>query len=241
VIPLRINKKLVFTLCFKCAEEENQLELCKHEDSERALTGEWVTLEVYKAISKGYKFVKIHEVWHWDQTEQYDRDTKCGGLFTSYINMALKLKQESSGYPSSIQTDDQKENYIRDYYNHEGIMLNKENIQKNSGKRMISKLIANSQWGYLAMNTNKVQHKLVRDVSEWNKMLNDDEIVIHNAELFEADVPSLQVNYTFNEYFKSADTKTNVVLGAFVSCQGRLKLYEELERLGDRVLFFDTD
>ena len=30
VIPLRINKKLVFTLCFKCAEEENQLELCKH-------------------------------------------------------------------------------------------------------------------------------------------------------------------------------------------------------------------
>lgn len=91
------------------------------------------------------------------------------------------------------------------------------------------------------MNTNKVQHKLVRDVSEWNKMFNDDEIVIHNAELFEAEVPSLKVYYTFNEYFKSADSKTNVVLGAFVSCQVRLKFYEELERIGDRVLYFNTD
>lgn len=57
----------MFTLCFKCSEDENQLELWKHEDSERALTGEWVSLEVYKAISKDYTFVKIHEVWHCDQ------------------------------------------------------------------------------------------------------------------------------------------------------------------------------
>ncbi len=34
---------------------------------------------------------------------------------------------------------------------------------------------------------------------------------------------------------------TNVVLAAFVTAQARLKLYSEIEKLGERVLYFDTD
>ncbi len=34
---------------------------------------------------------------------------------------------------------------------------------------------------------------------------------------------------------------SNVVLGSFVTCYGRMRLYEELLKIDDRVLYFDTD
>ena len=35
--------------------------------------------------------------------------------------------------------------------------------------------------------------------------------------------------------------KTNVILAAFVTAQARLHLYSELNKLNERVLYFDTD
>ncbi|CAB3979898.1 Hypothetical predicted protein [Paramuricea clavata] len=40
-------------------------EPCRHSDAERTLHGTWVTLELEKALEKGYKLVRIDEVWHW--------------------------------------------------------------------------------------------------------------------------------------------------------------------------------
>lgn len=59
-------------------------------------------MEIEKALEKGYKIEEILEVWHWVKFEQYDKNTKSGGLFTDYINKALKLKLEASGYPSNV-------------------------------------------------------------------------------------------------------------------------------------------
>jgi hypothetical protein len=41
-----------------------------------------------------------------------DKDTSSGGLFAGYVNMFLKLKQESYGYPAWVQTEDDKDRYI---------------------------------------------------------------------------------------------------------------------------------
>ena len=35
--------------------------------------------------------------------------------------------------------------------------------------------------------------------------------------------------------------KINVVIAAFVTCIARLKLFDELDKLGERVLYYDTD
>ena len=145
VIPIKTRNKLVFPLCHTCAINDIQVN-CNHNSEERALTGTWCTLEVDKAILKSYKLLEIYEVWHWEKREKYDPIKKTGGIFTNYINMALKLKQEASGYPSNCITDEDKDNYIKDFFEHEGVTLNKENIAYNSIKRLISKLIANSMW-----------------------------------------------------------------------------------------------
>ena len=114
VIPARINNKLVFPLCNKCALEYTSN--CNHTDNERAIIGEWVTLEIYQALRFGYKLEYIYEVWHFSKTTKLNKYTNTGGLFTDYINAALKIKQEESGYPSNISTEKEKDQYINEYY-----------------------------------------------------------------------------------------------------------------------------
>jgi len=81
VIPARINKKLMFALCCKCATEFSNT-TCEHQDQDRIINGTWVTLEVYKAVELGYKIIKIEEVWHWNE--------QTNDIFKSYINFAIK-------------------------------------------------------------------------------------------------------------------------------------------------------
>lgn len=118
-------------------------------------------------------------------------------------------------------------------------MLDKTKIEKNPGKRSVAKLKANSQWGYLAMRTNKTQHKFITKPSDCFLMLSDKQHVIEMVDFSHDNI--LQVFYSKNDEFDYGSSNTNVVLAAFVTAQGRLSLYKELELLNDRVLYMDTD
>ena len=85
VLPYRTQGKLMFPLCRTCADNLQQ-EPCHHSDAERTLHGTWVTLELEKALEKGYKLVRIDEVWHFPEHTD--------GLFKDYIDTFLKIKQE---------------------------------------------------------------------------------------------------------------------------------------------------
>ena len=124
----------------KCAE--NKIRTCiQHTNQERIIEGTWVSLEINTAIEKGYELTDILEVWHWKETAQYDKQTKTGGLFTEYINNALILKLQASGYPPGAETEQDRENYIRRVFDHEGILLDKQKISYNPGMRAIAKLL----------------------------------------------------------------------------------------------------
>ena len=128
----------MFPLCKTCADTLNQ-NPCTHTDQERAILGTWCHVELMKAIEKGYQVLEIHEVWHWEETSNL--------LFSPYVNLYLKRKQEASGYPSHCVTDEQKQQYIDEYYEHEGIRLDPNNIEYNPGLRFLAKLMLNSLWG----------------------------------------------------------------------------------------------
>ena len=128
----------MFPLCKTCADTLNQ-NPCTHTDEERAILGTWCHVELMKAIEKGYQVLEIHEVWHWEETTNQ--------LFSPYVNLYLKRKQEASGYPKHCVTDEQKQQYIDEYYEHEGIRLDPDKIEYNSGLRWLAKLMLNSLWG----------------------------------------------------------------------------------------------
>ena len=57
--------------------------------SNRAIRGTWCTIELEKALEKGYHLLQIHEVWHFLQ--------KTDTLFKEYIDTFAKIKLEASG------------------------------------------------------------------------------------------------------------------------------------------------
>ena len=131
-----MNGKLLFALCRTCAETQPN-EFCTHTDDERQLTGTWCTPEIEKALELGYELRKIHEVWHYEQSEI--------GLFAEYINTFLKFKTEASGPPKENMTDQELDEFIELFYQHEGVRLEKEKIALNPGLRALAKLCLNSK------------------------------------------------------------------------------------------------
>ena len=144
VLPAKINNKLMFSLCNTCTTLQQKTP-CTHSKDERAFTGTWVTDELKKAIEKGYEIVVVYEVWHFDRIEQYDPATKTGGIFTNYINKFLQMKQEASGFPSWCITEEEKRQYIAEYWRREGVQLDYSRITKNPGLRTLAKLMLNRQ------------------------------------------------------------------------------------------------
>ena len=68
--------------------------------------------EVGKAIEMSYSSVDVFEFWDYSLT-RFDNDTNSGGHYAQHVNMFLKLKQESSGNSSRIQSKI-KDKYMED-------------------------------------------------------------------------------------------------------------------------------
>ena len=237
VLPYKSNDKLMFPLCSACADTMHQGD-CTHSDEERCIVGTWVVDEVCKAVEKGYVLVDVFEFWEYRVT-RYSKSNNSGGLFAQYVNMFLKLKQESSGYPSWVQSEDDKDRYIEDYRRAEGITLDKASISKNSGQRTLAKLKLNSMWGKWAQNQNKTQTSLVSTEKEFYELLTSPGTEITNLIFPNDDVVWLSWKYTQDNI--AVGKNVNVAVAAYVTTGARLKLYEYLEQLGESVLYCDTD
>ena len=82
----------------------------KHTDEERAWIGTYCTEELKEAQRQNYKILKIFEIWHFEKSSNE--------LFKGYINLFLKGKQEASGLPEGVTTNEEIDAYILDYFNH---------------------------------------------------------------------------------------------------------------------------
>ena len=136
LLPSKVNGKLTFALCRLCAEIK-QTEKCNHGIHQRALTGNWVSLELQKAVNIGYVVLAIHEAWHYDNTTQYNKTTRDGGMLSKYMDTFLKQKTESSGFPNGVNTDEEKMEYIERTKHVEGIELDINKIERNPGSRAV--------------------------------------------------------------------------------------------------------
>jgi hypothetical protein len=166
VLQYRYDKKLLFCLCRTCVQEHNATSECQHRsDAERCLEGTWVIDEVRLAVDKGYKILEILEVYEY-QVTCYDPATGTGGHFVDYIDTFLKLKQEASGYPSSVRTEDDEVRYMDLFHRDEGIRLDRDSIGYNVAKRGLAKLCLNSMWGKLTERSNRTKTELISQPAE---------------------------------------------------------------------------
>ena len=268
----------MFPLCKTCADTLNH-NPCTHTDEERAILGTWCHVELMKAIEKGYEVLEIHEVWHWEQITDE--------LFSDYVNMYLKIKQEANGYPKECVTDEQKQRYIDEYYEHEGIRLDPNKLEYNPGLRLLAKLLLNSLWGMyimfltlvkpslaqlvergtvvknsghprvsgsiperginyvlfllgkFAQRSNLIKTEMVTEPKELFDLLYSSEFEVTDARLVNDEM--VEVHYRNVGEFEEQNNKVNIVIAAFTTAYARLKLYDLLDLLQERVLYYDTD
>ncbi|XP_061190399.1 uncharacterized protein LOC133198307 [Saccostrea echinata] len=240
VLGYRTGGKLTFPLCRTCVERQQQ-EPCTCTEAQRALTGTYCTPELEKAVQKGYKILKMYEVYHWSETSKYDPSALTGGLFASYINLFLKIKQEASGRPSWVQTDEDLNRYIEMYERKEGIRLDPGNVEFNAGLRSLAKLLLNSFWGKFGQRLNLTKTQFLHD-SQANVLYQsmvDPTVEIVDFQIVNDENLMLSTKRTSEEMCLPGHT--NVFLASFTTCWARLQLYELLDRLQTRVLYWDTD
>lgn len=238
VLPYRSKGKLKFPLCKTCADNENQKSKCCCSDEKRAIIGTWGTPEIWKALDKGYKVLRVYEVYYWKEWGSCENGK---GIFTEYMNSVLKLKQESSGWPEWCKTESDRYSYIDQYLKKEGIKLEYPSIQKNPGKRHISKLFANCQWGkhIQRQDLQKSQYFSENEPEKFFSFLTKQNIEVTNFHIVNSKV--IHVNYKPREGYIPHSNKTNIFIGIFTTMWARLHLYDLLEAMGENVCYMDTD
>ena len=109
ILPLKLDKKLIFPLCLACAETKLNSN-CTHNEDERTFYKKvYCTPELSYAIENGYIVKKIHEIWNFKRMKA---NSPNNGLFGNFISEAVKGKQEASGFPNGVETPQQKQEFI---------------------------------------------------------------------------------------------------------------------------------
>ena len=246
VLPYRCNGKLIFGLCAKCMDNMSTAMPCTCSDVEREWVGTYTSMELKKAVEKGYKIVKIYEVYNWEKKSQYDK--KChgeftNGLFTEYIDVFLKVKQESSGLPDWVKDEFDLEKYVSEYLCNEGILLDKQKIEKNAGLRYTSKIFLNSLWGKFCERPNKRECVIVgsNETYKVTEAMCNPSKILTNFHILSDDMMVMECESRWDSYIKHTQSR-NVFIGVFVTSHARLRLYAAMEEIGgSRILYYDTD
>ena len=148
----------------------------------------------------------------------------------------IKTKIEANGYSG---TDEEKAAFVAECNEALGIELGP--LVKNKGLKACSKMSANSLWGRTGMRCDKKTHVYVSSYKEFQsyvKQANEGKITIHERVNMG---DCFLIAYTENREERTSLNKTNVALCAFVTANARLRLYDMIERQGDRMIYCDTD
>ncbi len=231
VLPYRCKEgKLVFPLCAKCSEENNQ-DKCLCNDKQRGWVGTFCSGELQVALEMGYKIVKYFEILHWKESSS--------ALFKSYVNCFLKIKQEASGLPKEVQSDESIAKYIELYKEKEQIVLEKDKIKKSTALRSLAKLMLNSLYGKFGQRPMLRKTRIVNNVKQLCEVMSNEKETVVDFHVLSDDV--MHVETEDNQHFAQPSCKTNVVISAFTTSWARLKLWALMHKLGSRLMYTDTD
>jgi len=236
VLPVRINGKTMFPLCEVCAREQIFKD-CIHTEDERAFIGTWTIIEVQKALEKGYRIKAIYNLIHFPKTS-YD-------MWKPFIREFYKYKVAAAGYPSYCDTDEKKLAYRAEFKKRMNTEL--PEIKENPGLKALSKLCINNPWGKFGQTSQYGETLLVNGFSP-------DDLEKFQKSFFSPSTdlekttwnPIMGSEFITAKFWKKDDwipTSGNksLYMAIFTTAHARLKLYDVLDTLKERVLYFDTD
>ena len=218
VLPYRNDKekKVLYTLCKKCAVDLNPYP-CLHTECERSWIGTYTSFELSTALNHGYKILKIYEIWEWKKQNQ------SSDIFKDYIKTFFRLKIACGGFPSSCCSEEEKEIYIEQINRENDLTLVKKDIEKNPGMKNVAKRLINSLWGKLAVKPGRTDSIYTTDPEEFFKILREESYDIQD--IFNVNRDMIFVSYLVKN--KHPGVFTNVVIASMVTSYARCWLFNK--------------
>ena len=107
--------------------------------------------------------------------------------------------------------------------------------------RSLAKLCLNSFWGKFGQRSNMKQTKYINSsqLDQFINLFTDRTKEIVDFHIISDDMISVAWEYRIG--FTPESSKTNIFIATFTTCWARLKLYDLIDKIGDRVLYYDTD
>jgi hypothetical protein len=232
VLPMHVGpeKKLLFPLCRTCAETF-QVGHCTHSQNERAICGTWFSEEVKLAVEMGYTVLKMHTVWHFEE--------KTDDLFASYVKTFYKMKLCSSGLKFESEEDVQQ--FIKKIWEKEGIRIfGPSEFRDNPGLRQIAKLMLNNLWGRFGMQENLSKNCFLSDFQKLSDMIDDPKLEIQGVRVVNEKVVQV-ISKAADVEFLETPKDTNIFIAVTTTAWARIRLYNELRKVGRRIVYCDTD
>ena len=94
-------------------------------------------------------------------------------------------------------------------------------------------------WGNFGERLNKTQVKEFRDHQAFHRFLDTDTLDVRHVSFINKEM--VEVHYQHQEEDILVSPNLNIFVACFTTCWARLRLYEALQLLGQRVLYYDTD
>ena len=228
ILPMKISGILSFSLCPLCSETLTFP--CPHDDSQRVITGTYTYAEIEEALKAGYEIEKLHEIIFFKEVAP---------IFRACINTLAALKIAYSGWPADVVTEEQKKAYVEGF-KAQGIEITLQEMQDSPGAKKVFKLILNSIWGRLALNTAKYKSLgLLESIEELIALYHSEGP--HQIEDILNSITSDKIIYSYSEEKVRRSKDSNTILASMVTSLARIELLKAMSKLKGNLLYVDTD
>jgi hypothetical protein len=209
-------------------------------------TGYFTSVEFKQALQDGYSLIKLHRFDRYKAADSKWREF----TFIPYLQKMINSKNEPADLESLARLYREKfsefdPDFAEDCYR--DILATRGKWGKNPAKKHAFKIVLNSGWGKHAENPVKQNQKtfnmdsdedmqkicdIFSNIDAGNATFNSC-VDLGKDRIMYKTTPTASVSPNFHKGYLPA--------AGFVSAYGRLQLYEQLKKLGDRVLMNDTD
>jgi hypothetical protein len=203
---------------------------------EPIVRGVFTTPEFKKALQKGYALTRLHRL---------DRYHKKDGLWNDFItDLYIEKMANSEPTPCPDKQHELIQTYESEFGMGETVQRSFSSWDLRPAKRKVFKIMLNSGWGKHCQRAAMDQMHILgnQDMQEsldmWTNLSEGKTALkgyvnLGSKILVKTEMSGWTTNPNLHEGYLPA--------GLFVPAWGRLMLYEQLEQLGDRVLYHDTD
>ena len=199
------------------------------------------TPELHLAIKNGYVVTHVYSIYAFDSSTE---------LFKPYFREFIKMKLIASGKPAWVQTPQDAQDFHDYHLNELGIDITVDELHKNPAKKTGAKLLCNSLWGKFGerigfpqwdiFSIGKHNDKIIEIEKKWIDATID---ITHRRST--NDKKHIVMSYKYNneiaQYKYQGAHSRNIALASMITSHARCRLWQELNKLGDRVLYHDTD